>query len=150
MANKKISELTPKAAQLEDSDLVMISDYNGSTYDTKYVTGAEIRPYKTILFAITQSGTAAPTKDWSYETEATQTFTFARTAAGTYTITASSALFTLDKTFVTLGSGGNPYALYGATRLSTTVIEFYSLNVSTNVGIDNALGETILEIKIIK
>ncbi|NDB58168.1 hypothetical protein EB001_06960 [bacterium] len=150
MANKKISELTAKAAQLQDDDLVMVSDYNGSTYDTKSVTGANIRPFKTILFAITQSGTAAPTKDWSYETEVSQTFTFTRTAAGTYKITASSALFTLNKTFVTLGSGGNPYALYGATRLSTTVIEFYSLNVSTNVGIDNALGETNLEIKIIK
>jgi len=150
MANKKISELTPKAAQLQDDDLVMISDYNGTTYDTKSVTGAEIRPFKTLLFSISQSGTAAPYVDWSYESEVTQTFTFARTASGTYTITASSALFTLNKTFVTLGSGGNPYALYGATRLSTTVIEFYSLNVSTNVGIDNALGETILEIKIIK
>jgi len=150
MANKKISELTPKAAQLEDSDLVMVSDYNGATYDTKSVTGANIRPFKTLLFSISQSGSAAPYVDWSYETEVTQTFTFARSAAGTYTITASSALFTLDKTFVTLGSGGNPYALYGATRISTTVIELYSLDTSTNAGIDNVLGETTLEIKIIK
>ena len=150
MANKKISELTPKAAQLEDSDLVMVSDYNGSTYDTRSVTGANIRPYKTLLFSISQSGTAAPYVDWSYESEVTQTFTFARLASGTYTITASSALFTLNKTFVTLGSGGNPYALYGATRISTTVIELYSLDTSTNAGIDNVLGETTLEIKIIK
>lgn len=150
MANKKISELTPKAAQLEDSDLIMISDYNGATYDTKSVTGAEIRPFKTLLFSISQSGTAAPYVDWSYESEVTQTFTFARLGSGAYTITASSALFTLNKTFVTLGSGGNPYALYGATRISTTVIELYSLDTSTNAGIDNVLGETILEIKIIK
>lgn len=150
MANKKISELTAKAAQLQDDDLVMVSDYNGATYDTKSVTGANIRPFKTILFAISQGGTAAPTKDWSYETEVSQTFTFTRVASGTYRITASSALFNLNKTFVTLGSGGNPYALYGATRISTTVIELYSLNASTNAGIDNTLGETILEIKIIK
>jgi len=150
MADKKISEVTPKAAQLQDDDLLIISDYNGATYDTKSVTGANIRPFKTIMFSISQSGTAAPYVDWSYETEVAQTFTFARTAAGAYTITASSALFTLDKTFATLGSGGTPYALYGATRLSTTVIAFYSLDASTNAGIDSVLGETILEIKIIK
>jgi hypothetical protein len=108
-------------------------------------------PYKTILFAITQSGVFAPTIDYSYTNEVAPIgFTFTRVASGTYKITASSALFTLDKTFVTLGSGGNPYALYGATRLSDTIIEFYSLDTSTNAGVDNTLGETILEIKIIK
>ena len=150
MANKKISELTPKAAQLSDDDLLMISDYNGATYDTKSVTGANIRPYITLLFAISQSGTAAPTKDWSYETEVTQTFTFARTSAGTYTITASSALFTANKTFATLGGGGNPYSFYGVSIISTTVLEIYTLDPATASNIDNDLEKTILEIKIIK
>lgn len=150
MANKKISELTPKAAQLSDDDLLMISDYNGATYDTKSVTGANIRPYKTLLFAISQGGTSAPTKDWSYETEVSQTFTFARSAAGTYTITASSALFTANKTFATLSSGGNPIAIYGVSVISTTILEFYSLDPTTLGGVDTALGETILQITIIK
>ena len=42
MATKKISEFTAKAANLETTDLLLISDYNGSTYDSKYVTGAEV------------------------------------------------------------------------------------------------------------
>lgn len=151
MANKKISELTPKVAQLEDSDLVMVSDYNGSTYDTKSVTGAEIRPYKTILFTLSQIGTAAPTKDWSYETEVTQTFTFARTAAGTYTITASSALFTDSKTFINISLGGSGSgANVGAYKTSTTEIVFYTADSTTGTLTDSLLDLATLEIKIIK
>lgn len=151
MANKKISELTPKAAQLEDSDLIMISDYNGSTYDTKSVTGADIRPYKTILFAITQGGSAAPTKDWSYETEVTQTFTLARSAVGEYTITASSALFTSNKTFINISLGGSGGAAnIGAYITSTTIITFYTADSTTGTLTDSLLDFATLEIKIIK
>jgi hypothetical protein len=42
MANVKISQLTAKAAKVESTDRIPIADYNGTTYDTKYVTGAEI------------------------------------------------------------------------------------------------------------
>jgi hypothetical protein len=42
MADVKISQLTAKAAKVESTDRIPIADYNGSTYDTKYVTGAEI------------------------------------------------------------------------------------------------------------
>ena len=42
MANVKISELSAKGASIEKDDLLIISDYNGSTYDTKSVTGANI------------------------------------------------------------------------------------------------------------
>ena len=42
MANVKISDLTAKGAAIEKDDLLIISDYNGSTYDTKSVTGANI------------------------------------------------------------------------------------------------------------
>jgi len=151
MANKKISELTPKAAQLEDSDLVMVSVYNGSTYDTESVTGANIRPYKTISFVISQAGALAPTKIFSYEDEVTQTFTFARTAAGTYTITASSALFTASKTFINISLGGSGSgANVGAYRTSTTEIIFYTADSTTGTTGDSYLDEATLEIKIIK
>jgi hypothetical protein len=46
MANVKISQLTAKAAKVESTDRIPIADYNGSTYDTKYVTGAEINEVK--------------------------------------------------------------------------------------------------------
>jgi hypothetical protein len=42
MADVKISQLTAKAAKVESTDRIPIADYNGTTYDTKYVTGAEI------------------------------------------------------------------------------------------------------------
>lgn len=151
MANKKISELTPKAAQLEDSDLVMVSDYNGSTYDTKSVTGANIRPYKTILFAISQSGTAVPTKIFSYEDEVTQTFTLGRSSVGVYTLTASSALFTSNKTFVSISNGMSASGIcLAAYVVSSTLVYFTSSNGSTGSLLDAALDEAILEIKIIK
>jgi len=42
MADVKISQLTAKAAKVESTDRIPIADYNGTTYDTKYVTGSEI------------------------------------------------------------------------------------------------------------
>jgi hypothetical protein len=42
MANVKISQLTAKNATLERTDRLAIADFNGSTYDSKYVTGAEV------------------------------------------------------------------------------------------------------------
>jgi len=151
MADKKISELTPKAAQLQDDDLLMISDYNGATYDTKSVTGANIRPYKTVMFSITQNGTSAPTVDYSYTDEVTQTFTFARTGVGEYTLTASSALFTASKTFVTFTSSAYMGSfILGANNGSSTVINFFSKNSTSGAVADTALDGAQLEIKIIK
>ena len=42
MANKKISQLTPKGNALAGTDLVEVSVFNGVTYDTKSLTGANI------------------------------------------------------------------------------------------------------------
>lgn len=42
MANIKISQLTPKGANLGASDLLEISEFNGSGYTTKSITGQEI------------------------------------------------------------------------------------------------------------
>lgn len=150
MADKKISELTPKAAQLQDDDLLMISDYNGATYDTKSVTGANIRPYKTIMFNISQTGTSAPTTNWTYVDEVTQTFTFARVNAGVYSITASSALFTSNKTFITVNKGINTTCLIGAKVVSTTEVYIYTNDSTTAANTDSIIDNAHLEIKIIK
>jgi len=59
MAEVRISELTSKGSRLESTDLIEISDYNGSTYDTKLVSGLNIYDYvntptlKGALFAVT-------------------------------------------------------------------------------------------------
>ena len=151
MADKKISEVTPKGAQLEDDDLLIVSEFNGATYDTKSVTGINVRPYKTVMFTISQTGTSAPTKDFSYETEVTQTFTFSRTAAGIYELTSSSALFTSAKTFINISLGGNGVtANIGAFQGSTTSIIFYTTNSTTGAYADDILSSATLEIKIIK
>ena len=42
MSNKKISALTPKGSALSSTDLLEVSVYNGSTYDTKSLTGANV------------------------------------------------------------------------------------------------------------
>lgn len=42
MANVKISQLTPKGANLESTDLLEISEFDGSGYVTRSITGQEI------------------------------------------------------------------------------------------------------------
>ena len=42
MANVKISQLTPKGANLEPTDLLEISEFDGSGYVTRSITGQEI------------------------------------------------------------------------------------------------------------
>ena len=42
MANKKISQLTPKGSALSTTDLLEVSVFNGVGYDTKSLTGANI------------------------------------------------------------------------------------------------------------
>jgi hypothetical protein len=150
MANKKISELTAKAATLEDTDLLMVADYNGATYDTKSVTGANIRPWFTILLSVSQTSTFAPTVGYSYK-EIAQTLTWARTSAGVYTLTASSACFTVNKTYVHITAGANTgLTCFTAIVTSTTVITINTSNSSTGALVDDALNSSILEIKIIK
>jgi hypothetical protein len=149
MANKKISELTSKASQLQDDDLLIVSDYNGATYDTKSVTGANIRPFKTVMFNISQTGTSAPTVNYSYTDEVTQTFTWSRLSVGNYRLTSSSALFTSNKTFCQITLGDNILDLSaGVIVTSTTQLDITNCTASTVA--DGLLTNTILEIKIIK
>ena len=42
MPNKKISQLTPKGSALAGTDLLEVSVFNGVTYDTKSLTGANV------------------------------------------------------------------------------------------------------------
>ena len=83
---------------------MVISDYNGATYDTKKVTGAQINPYKVYLANISQSGTSAPTVNYSYS-ELTGTLTFTRITDGVYKIANSVAEFVANKTFVFMQMG---------------------------------------------
>lgn len=80
--------------------------------------------YQTI---VSQTGTAAPvvsglTPVSTYPSGTT--FTWARTGAGVYTLTASTAVFTAGKTGVFVGGLNNLNAQWKAVVTSTTVITF--------------------------
>ena len=145
---KKLTELTAKTGALEGTDVLVISDYNGATYDTKKITGSQIVPYKTYITNISQTGTAAPTVTGGYS-QLTGTLTFARTSAGTYTITNSVAEFTANNTFVFFqNSGGSVTRLFQYAITSTTVITIYSWTGAGALS-DGLLGSDSIEIKII-
>ena len=145
---KKLTELTAKTGALEGSDVLVISDYNGATYDTKKITGSQIVPYKTYITNISQTGTAAPNTSGGYS-QLTGTLTFARTSAGTYTITNSVAEFTANNTFVFFqNSGGSVTRLFQYAITSTTVITIYSWTGAGSLS-DGLLGDDSIEIKII-
>ena len=99
---KKLTELTAKTGALEGTDVLVISDYNGATYDTKKITGSQIVPYKVYITNISQTGTSAPTTSGGYS-QLTGTITLARTTTGTYTLTNSVAEFTANNTFLFFG-----------------------------------------------
>ena len=147
---KKISELTAKVGAIEDTDLMVISDYNGATYDTKKVTGAQVRPYKTYLVSISQSGTSAPTFNYSYS-ELTSSVTLGRRGVGLYSITLSASEFTLDKTFVHISSGqGGVGVVLEAYRNSATQVYIGSSDSLSQAYMDSLLNDCQIEIKIIK
>ena len=147
---KRISELTSKVGAIEDTDLMVISDYNGATYDTKKVTGAQINPYKVYLANISQVGTSDPILNYGYS-ELSSTITLDRTGVGQYELILSGAEFTLNKTFIQITNGASGVGIVlGAYRISATKIGFYSSNSTTGTLLDSALDEAQIEIKIIK
>jgi hypothetical protein len=143
---KKISDLTAKTGALEGTDLLVISDYNGSTYDTKKILGSQIVPYKVYIKNISQSGTSAPTVTGGYS-QLNGTLTFARTGVGIYTITNSVAEFTANNTFVFFTTTSAAYA-FNYQITSTTVITIYTGNI-VGVLVDGLMANDSLEIKII-
>lgn len=147
---KRISELTAKVGTIEDTDLMVISDYNGSTYDTKKVTGAQIKPFKTYLASISQTSTSAPTLIYGYS-ELDSTITFGYRGPGSYNITASTSEFTSNKTFIQISNGESGGGIIlEAYRFSATEIYIYVSSSDTLTYADGLLNNCQLEIKIIK
>jgi len=84
--------------------------------------------YTVYTALLTQAGTAAPVATILQNTTG-KTFTYARTSGGDYTVTASSSLFTADKTIVFLNGGSaenNHDIAWG--RASDTVINLSTHN----------------------
>ncbi len=149
MANVKISQLTAKGAHVETTDRIAIADFNGTTYDSKYITGAQLTPYKKYVALISQTSTNAPTAI-VLENTLSGTPTLTRTGIGSYELTLNTE-FTTDKTWVVGGSadnnaGGGDFATLDIRRLNAnkiTLITYDNFSVS-----DDMLVSTSIEIRV--
>ena len=133
MATKKISEFTAKEANLETTDLLLISDYNGSTYDSKYVTGAEVLQ-EVIQVAVSDETTALTT--------GTAKLTFRMPFAMTVTevrASLSTAGTTSGTTTIDINEGGTSIL---STKLTIDATEKTSTTAATAAVIsDSALAD---------
>ena len=98
--------------------------------------------YTVYTALITQAGTAAPVAT-ILKNNTGATFTWARTSNGTYTITASSNVFTSNKTlvFINKGETASTYVDVTWTRTSDTVI-------TITLGADNRTTNGSFEIRV--
>ena len=133
MATKKISQFTAKEANLESTDLLLISDYNGSTYDSKYVTGAEVMQ-EVIQVAVSDETTALTT--------GTAKLTFRMPFAMTVTevrASLSTAGTTSGTTTIDINEGGTSIL---STKLTIDATEKTSTTAATTAVIsDSALAD---------
>ncbi len=99
---------------LHSNDLFVISDVSSATTPTKSIKAGNVAAfmnsynlgYTVYAILFSQTGGTAPTVDASLQNSTGATFTWARTGAGVYTLTASEALFTVNKTMCLLNNGG--------------------------------------------
>lgn len=115
---------------------------------------AAINPYKSYQAIISQSGTSAPTAT-VYKTDfGATTFTWARTSAGLYTVTASSAVLTTNKTVIILSNPITGLVNYIVIPTSTTVVTITTLlasviaTVLTATATDALLTNILVEIRV--
>lgn len=96
--------------------------------------------YTSYVALLTQASTAAPVAT-VLSNNLTATLTWARTGTGTYTLTASAATFTANKTIVFFNNGNAAPNSNQWTRTSDTVL-------TLTIGIDNALTNGSFEVRI--
>lgn len=111
-------------------------------------------PYSSYQALITQSATGAPVATVFNNDFNPTTFTWGRTSAGLYTVTANSAIFTANKTTVTFATPLVPLVQYTAVITSTSIITLTTTlgaNVAivlTGVVTDTLLTNTLIEIRV--
>lgn len=111
--------------------------------------------YKSYIASVTQSGTSAPSATVAGTPDIGATITWARTSAGLYTATASSAVFTASKTAVFISSPTTGLIAYSYVNTSTSVITFTtSLNsviatVLSAIATDALFTNAIIEIRVL-
>lgn len=136
---KKFSEF-PQATNLTDSDLLLISQYDGvSAYETKYITAnlAESVSKKEFIASIEQTGVSAPTitviKD-----DFGDTYSSSYTSVGSYEISGFNGELTGDEE-ISVNVNNLPLSVFMRTgNVSTTNIYINTSDVSTTL-IDGAI-----------
>lgn len=129
-----------------------INTVNGSTGELDRITVANMKAdfadsgVKIYATNLTQASTSAPTASTPINTTGA-TITFAYVSTGFYTATASSAIFTANKTFVFLTNVGDQ-VIVQAFLVSTTQIDIKTKNASTLVGENGDLNGNSFKIEI--
>lgn len=148
MLETKISEIT-QVTDCQETDLLIISRPDGlGGYDSYAMVGKAIdeyvKPYTKLVATLTQTGTNDPTAT-EFENDL-DTFTYKRIALGVYRITSPSSVYTLNRTFVMINTGGKlGYVRAWYEAVDNIRIETFD---SSFVQSDDILDHTSIEIRV--
>lgn len=152
-----MSNIFPTTTQLSLQNVNNTSDAN-KPVSTATQTALNLKqgsnPYKSYQAVLTQTSTSAPTATVLNNDFGATTFTWARTSAGIYTVTANAVSFTANKTTVTLSQPLVGLVTYTATITSTTVVTLTTslqtvvATVLTSTPSDILLSNTLIEIRV--
>ena len=141
------------AGTVTTSDLILGVDTSNSKNTTKTFTAGNIASlasgstaYDSYVALLTQAGTAAPVAT-VLSNNLTATLTWARTGVGVYTLTASAATFTANKTIVFLNAGSG-VTLISAERTSDTVLTVKTFVPSSGAAVDASITNGAFEVRI--
>jgi len=141
------------AGTVTTSDLILGVDTSNSKNTTKTFTAGDIASlasgstaYDSYVALLTQAGTAAPVAT-VLSNNLTATLTWARTGVGVYTLTASAATFTANKTIVFLNAGSG-VTLISAERTSDTVLTVKTFVPSSGAAVDASITNGAFEVRI--
>jgi len=142
------------------SDLILGVDTSNSKNTTKTFTAGDIASlasgstaYNSYVAILNQSGPTAPVAT-VLSNDLTATLTWARTGQGVYTLTASEATFTVNKTIVFLNTGtASPFLITWNHGIATGVPIDTVLRVNTYVPtngsyVDNVITNGSFEVRI--
>jgi hypothetical protein len=133
-ADTQLHDLTAKTPLVNNDEMFVLDseDDNSAKKVLWSAIKATLKTYFDGLYAkttaseytalVTQASTSAPTASEKSNGFGATTFTWARSSAGVYTCTASTAVFTANKTSVLLGAKQLPSTQIGVAITSTTVI----------------------------
>ena len=141
------------AGTVTTSDLILGVDTSSNENTTKTFTAGEIASlasgstaYNSYVALLTNTGAVAPAAT-VLSNNLTATLTWARTFQGTYTLTASAATFTANKTIVFVNPGSNTGSIITWTRTSDTVLTITARTTAGQAS-DGIIADGAFEVRI--